>query len=486
MIRSFSGFAALTVVGVLFLLLPFLREVEIPMKWLFVGRLHPLVLHFPIVLIILAFLFEVASRFYRLRVGESTVLTILIAAAVATLLSVGAGFLLYAGGEYSGELMDGHLWFGSITGAMIFFSLALYVLHRVTSRYYFLYFFALLGTNLVVGYASHLGGSITHGEGYLTEHLQLMFSANGDQEMKAEGDMLVFEDMLLPVFEARCVSCHNPQRAKGGLVMTSYASLFKGGRGERPAISRDDPWESEVYRRVILPDGHSDRMPPEGKSPMSDPEIALLKYWIASGAADSLRVDAARDVDTLRAVVEKLLPAVKRYQHKAMISRMKHTELKENLSGIGEELGVNIREDSLSDESLFALSARFPPSPITDDDLRLLRPYREAFSKLAIASCGIDDADLYYISQMPHLRELYLQKNPINGTGIIYLQNLQALEVLNLSFTQVDDKAVLDLLKIPNLKEVYLYRTKTSMQVIEALRKYRPSVKFLLEEGPYN
>jgi hypothetical protein len=67
----------------------------------------------------------------------------------------------------------------------------------------------------------------------------------------------------------------------------------------------------------------------------------------------------------------------------------------------------------------------------------------------------------------------------------VYLLKLENLEILNLSFAPVDDKSALDLLKFPNLKKVYLYRTNTSKEVVEALSKYKPEVQFLLEEGPY-
>jgi hypothetical protein len=128
---------------------------------------------------------------------------------------------------------------------------------------------------------------------------------------------------------------------------------------------------------------------------------------------------------------------------------------------------------------------KFPPAPFTNEQFRELSPYFEAFSKVSLISSGIDDAGLYYIGQMVNLRELYLQKTKLDGTGIVYLQNLPNLEILNLSFTKIDDKSALDLLKMHTVREVYLYRTNTSMQVIEALRKYKPTVRFLLEEGPY-
>jgi hypothetical protein len=44
---------------------------------------------------------------------------------------------------------------------------------------------------------------------------------------------------------------------------------------------------------------------------------------------------------------------------------------------------------------------------------------------------------------------------------------------------------VIDLLKIPNLEEVYLYRTKGTRQVTDALQKNKPGMKIYLQEGPY-
>jgi hypothetical protein len=128
---------------------------------------------------------------------------------------------------------------------------------------------------------------------------------------------------------------------------------------------------------------------------------------------------------------------------------------------------------------------KFPPAPLTNDQFRELKPYYEIFSRISLTSSGIDDAGLYYIGQMTNLKELYLQKTKLNGSGLVYLQKLENLEVLNLSFTQTDDKAALDLLNFPNLKKVYLYRTNTSKEVIDALTRYKPELEILQEEGPY-
>lgn len=473
-----------TIAG-LFLALPFVRLSQVPSVLLFLGRLHPLVLHFPIVLIILALLVEVAGRFYRLKVGENTMMVILIAAALSTLISVTAGYFLFASGDYSGSLIERHFWAGAITGAFVFLTLGLYYVHKAVSRGYYMYLSALFLTNAAVGYTSHLGGSITHGQNYLTEHLEFIFSSPDTDESKPLPERLVFQDIIAPIFEAKCMSCHNDQRARSDFRMTSYANLLKGGKSGHPAVTTGEPEESEVYKRVALPEGDKDKMPPEGKTPLNKSEVALLKFWIASGAPDSLHVADAQRVDSIRPVIADLAPDVEKYRRKVRIEKVKLKQLESELQNVAERLDVAIRPDSLSDEDLFSIRMRFPPPPFSNQQFRELSPYFEAFSKVSLASSGIDDAGLYYVGQMVNLRELYLQKTAVEGPGVLYLQKLPNLEVLNLSFTGIDDKAALDLLKFPSLREVYLYRTKTSMQVIEALRKYRPDVRFLVEEGPY-
>ena len=130
---------ALFLPGIFLLLLPFYRPVEVPVFWLFIGRLHPLVLHFPIVLIILCLLFEVARHYNFLKVSDSVLLIVLVTAAFSTLISVGAGYLLFASGDYSGDLMEQHFWAGVITGFAIIATVWIFLIYWTTARYYAIY-----------------------------------------------------------------------------------------------------------------------------------------------------------------------------------------------------------------------------------------------------------------------------------------------------------------------------------------------------------
>jgi uncharacterized membrane protein len=471
--------------GLLLLALPLFRPDNAPLFLLFLGRFHPLILHFPIVLIIVVTLLELARRYSSLKIRKNVIKFFLIAAALSTVASIGAGFFLYASGEYSGNLIDQHFWAAAITGFAILATTALYFLYSDNKRYYSFYLAGLIISVTAVGYTSHVGGSVTHGQDYLTEHLLLITSDFKGSGSRSESEMLVYNDMIAPIFEAKCLSCHNAQKSKGDLLMTSYENLLLTGKSGKPSLTAGVLEKSELYNRVVLPAEHEDHMPPEGKTPLTENEIALLKFWIESGATSELTVMEAKKKDSVASVIKQLIPELSRYRMKVEIANLKTEAAKQELNKVAEQLSVSIGRDSINEGNYFTLSMKFPPAPFTNDYFKELKPYNDLFSTVSLTSSGIDDAGLYYISQMTNLKKLYLQKTKLNGSGLLYLQNMKNLEVLNLSFTQVDDKAALDLLKFQNLKEVYLYRTNTSKEVVEALAKYRPDIKILMEEGPY-
>lgn len=85
-----------------------------------------------------------------------------------------------------------------------------------------------------------------------------------------------------PIFENKCLECHNPNKIKGKLLMDSAAALLKGG-DTGPGLVAGQPDNSEIIKRVVLPADHDDIMPPKG-GPLAPQEIDVLKRWIAEGA----------------------------------------------------------------------------------------------------------------------------------------------------------------------------------------------------------
>src|SRR3546814_20396846 len=80
-------------------------------------------------------------------------------------------------------------------------------------------------TCLVLLVAGHLGASLTHGENFV---LQPVLS--GKEKHVNLDTAVVFHDLVLPVLEEKCFSCHNPDKAKGELILTDTEDIIAGGQ----------------------------------------------------------------------------------------------------------------------------------------------------------------------------------------------------------------------------------------------------------------
>ena len=85
-----------------------------------------------------------------------------------------------------------------------------------------------------------------------------------------------------PILRRACFECHGAEKHQGGLRVDQRDAALRGG-DSGPVLIPGRPEASELLRRVSLPRGHEDAMPPRGK-PLSAREIKLLREWIASGA----------------------------------------------------------------------------------------------------------------------------------------------------------------------------------------------------------
>lgn len=88
-----------------------------------------------------------------------------------------------------------------------------------------------------------------------------------------------FRRDIQPVLESKCLSCHNPNNAKGDLSLAQRGQLI-----EKSLIEPGSATESELYLAVISDDDDERPYMPKKGDPLTDEETRLLKEWIDTGA----------------------------------------------------------------------------------------------------------------------------------------------------------------------------------------------------------
>jgi uncharacterized membrane protein len=265
--------------------------------WQFLGRLHPLVVHFPVALLIVALVLEIYSlrnKNQSLRSAQNIVLFI---GALTAIIAVVFGLLLKNQDGYSGNTLTLHQWIGIATAWLAVTTFYFFKrLTKVNSRpLVYLYRLLLVCSSIGVSVAGHYGAMLTHGNNYLTEvlpwHDDRALTANHnfklenfvnestplDSKQVAELNLAVRS-----ILAHNCYECHSAEKTKGELRLDRKDFVMRGGKsGEIIAVGH--PEKSEIIRRLLLPREDKKSMPPKGKK-LNEKEIATLQLWIKMGA----------------------------------------------------------------------------------------------------------------------------------------------------------------------------------------------------------
>ncbi len=132
------------------------------------GSLHPVLVHFPIALVMAAVVIEwVAAIRADLRIRSAAVVNVKVGAAFAVMTSV-AGWRLAIGSGIEGPLLEWHRWLGiAAAGVTLAAALAVPRADSRAPRGLWIYRIALVVAALLVAVAAHLGGVLVWGTDFL-------------------------------------------------------------------------------------------------------------------------------------------------------------------------------------------------------------------------------------------------------------------------------------------------------------------------------
>jgi hypothetical protein len=328
----------------------------------------------------------------------------------------------------------------------------------------------------------HLGGSLTHGEGFLTEGLASNEDeGNGIKPIADMQEAVLYTDIVQPLLQTRCYNCHGPNKQKGKLRLDQQQHILKGGKDGK-VIEPGKADESAMIERMLLPLTDEDHMPPKEKPQLTAAEITVLHWWINSGA------DFTKKIKELPQT-EKVTPALMALQTGSSTAGKPVADIPSepvapaDSAVIGRLKKWGVIVIPVAKNSNY-LSVSFVTAVDGADSLvQLLGPLSKQVVWLKLDYAKINDNVMPILTKLQALRRLHISYTGITDEGLERLAALQHLQFLNLVGTKVTAKGVMQLGKIKTLRQVYLYRTSIEDKDWPALQNALPAVQ--LDSGNY-
>ena len=437
-------------------LLVFESRLSLPAWVQVIGRMHPLLLHFPIVLMVLCVCWELFAGFKKSMTTEQTAIgdSLLLLTSFTAVTSALMGLLLSKETGYVPEELAWHKWGGVFISLL---ALLWYIFReQLRSIKIILSLTAALGL-VVVMVTGHLGGNITHGNDFL------LAPVSQDKQAPAVlfDNAVIYANMVQPILKAKCVICHNEKKTKGELLMEPYAMLAKGGKSGVLWDVKDENF-GLMLTRIHLPADNKKHMPPTGKIQLTDDEISIIYHWIKSGSSATAKVADLLQTDSLRQIAVAQFKTIDTddYSFKPA-DESKVKSLNNNYRFI---TPLAIGSPALGVEF-------FGASQFKSAQLKELLPVKEQIVSLNLNKMPVTDDDLSTIAQFVNLRRLNLSFTNIKGTDLAALQPLKALQQLSLSGTGVNASSLGKLASLSKLSQLYIWSTPAQIQPLATLQK---------------
>ena len=372
--------------------------------------------------------------------------------AVASCIS---GYLLAQSGDYDAALTSRHQWMGIATAV---FSGVLYLLHQLSVGYGVARWLSL-ALLILITITGHLGGTLTHGEGYLTAAWGSGGRAAGLKPIPDIQEAALYADVIQPILESKCYSCHGPQKQKGKLRLDDQQAILKGGE-EAKAVVPGNVEESELIRRILLPLEDDDHMAPKEKPQLTTSEVEVIKWWVKTGADFNKKVKELPQDEAIKPVLISLqsgtsvAAAEKATGIPDAAVRPADTAVIRQLT----DMGVMVIPVAANTNYL---SVNFVAAWQNADTLmQKLAPLAEQITWLKMEDVHLTPASWQLLSQFKNITRLHLRNTNMNDTVISQLKGLQQLQLLNLSGTTISAAGLMQLQELKQLKNVFVYQAK--------------------------
>ena len=442
----------------------------------FLGRFHPLLVHLPIGFLILAILIEIYCSIFKIRINQSIINFTWFVAFFSSVLTTILGLLIAETGHYIDENLSMHKIFGlSLTGiTFISWFLRLSIFSNLFSSSLKTLSNVIIVVLLTL--TGHYGGNLTHGETYLVDYApeqikELVVNKNKNIELEIDS-VKIYNDLIQPIFNQKCVSCHNKEISRGNLNMDSYSNLLKGGSSGNP-INKSDPRKSLLIKRITMPTSELKYMPPDGE-PVSFDEIKTLIWWINNFDKSNQNLASLKVEDDIKESLEILYSL--NFKEKQWFEKIIVEKLDESLIQNIDNTTFQIKY--ISDDKKF-LSVKYLKKNASINDIEKLQKISSNITYLTAKSSNLSNDIIKSISNFKNIVKLEIQDNNIDDESIEILQSLNNLEILNIHNTKITNRAIESLKNFKNLKRAYVWGTSISKNEVDDFNRKDSKLKLI-------
>lgn len=287
-----------------------------------------------------------------------------------------------------------------------------------------------------------------------------------------------FEKQIQPIFAAHCIGCHGEEKAGAKLRLHTADAINTFEKKDKLLVA-GKPDESELYKRLTLPDDNPKRMP-KGADPLPEADLDLIKQWIEQGAVIAVVAAAAPADAPMPDEAAKAAEALKAAEEAA---RKADEELLAKVGPAPPEAVEKITAAGatvmplFADSPLLQVSFARAASPASDEAVAALAGAAEQIVWLDLTGAQVSAAGLAPVAQLKNLERLHLEKSSVADDALVHLAALPRLQYLNLYGTAVTDAGLEHLKSLKRLKKLYLWQTKVNYDPAMALQAATPGLE---------
>ncbi|MEC8413554.1 MAG: c-type cytochrome domain-containing protein [Planctomycetota bacterium] len=474
-----------------------------------VGRSHPLLVHFPVALLVVAAASELGGLWRRSPEVGAMARGLVWFALPATFAAAFAGWTMSERDPVSRAMastLEWHRWTG--VGVLALTVLCV-LLRQKTSAFRGALFCGAIG----VGVTGHLGGTMSWGDGYLLEPIQSWRAANArtepapesvaglentpavpvrpaagvllggpssldvseetkprlkDPEAESTPIKMEFVKDIQPILERYCVECHGPRKKKGGLRLEPIDAAFPTGDEDFWTMLPGDGESSLLVQRMLLPRDDDEAMPPKGDAVPAD-EIQKVITWINAGAhgpgLEHIKRAATKAVDERR-----LDP----------LGVLEPTEAEQALIDTAvaalRDRGVVVQAVAQRHYGLEVNLSLLRPAA-SDEYLDLLRGLEPVLVRLDLSRTAVTDEGFAQVAALPELRDLRLGGTQLGDAIAPVLKQSPKLTRLNLYGTKCSEALLPTLSNLESLERLHIWGSKISGDSAIAFATANPELR---------